>query len=125
MSNPLNGPGVRDSILNQAKTAKQGATIFWRNIKHGVEASSKGVIIVDSGRRTATGIYKASKDFIKGDVVCGSLCCVSVVSELSSGILVYCPIPYKITTVSVLKATSISCQRFRDLCSGDPSSPLC
>ena len=121
MGGPFNDPTVQDAILYQ----RYGATIFWRNIKHGVEASSKGGIIVDSGRRTAVGIYKASKDFIKGDAVCGSLCCVSVVSELASGILVYCPIPYKITTVSVLKATSISCQRFRDLCSGDPSSPLC
>jgi len=57
--------------------------------------------------------------------MCGSLCCVSIGCEAISGVLVWCPIPGKIVAVSALKATSIGCQKFRDLCAADSSSPLC
>ena len=64
-------------------------------------------------------------NFARGDVMCGSLCCISIGCEAISGVLVWCPIPGKIVTVSALKATSMGCQKFRDLCAADPSSPLC
>ena len=34
---------------------------------------TKGTITLDSGKRGATGVYKASKDFAKGDVICVTL----------------------------------------------------
>ena len=45
--------------------------------------------------------------------------------EAISGVLIWCLIPGKIVTVSVLKTTSIGCQKFCDLCAADPSSLLC
>ena len=121
----LNGPSVRDTILSQGKTSTEAATFFWANITQGVMDSSKGALMIDSGRRAGAGTFKASKDFARGDLVCGSLCCISIGCEAISGTLVWCPIPSKIVTLSALKATSIGCQRFRDFCAGDPSSPLC
>lgn len=125
MGSPLNGPGVRDAILNQGKTATEGAAYFWGNVTKGVQDSTKGALTVDSGRRVGVGTFKASKDFARGDAMCGGLCCVSIGCEAVSGVLVWCPIPGKIVTISALKATSIGCQKFRDLCAADPSSPLC
>jgi len=122
---PLNGPGVRDAILSQGKTATESAAYFWGNVTKGVQDSTKGALTVDSGRRAGVGTFKASKDFAGGDAMCGSLCCVSIGCEAISGVLIWCPIPGKIVTVSALKATSVGCQKFRDLCAADPSSPLC
>ncbi len=56
----------------------------------------KTPVTLDSGRRAATGTYKAGKDFVRGGTICGWLCCVS-----------------------------IGCERFQDLCAQDTSSPLC
>lgn len=125
MGGPLNGAGVRDAILNQGKTPTEGVAYFWGNVTKGVQESTKGAVTVDSGRRAGVGTFKASKDFARGDVICGGLCCVSIGCETVSGILVWCPIPGKIVTISALKATSIGCQKFRDLCAADASSPLC
>nr|UBA15737.1 hypothetical protein [Pseudo-nitzschia hainanensis] len=126
MGGLLNSPGVRDAILEHGKTATEGTAYFWGNITKGVQDSTKGSVAIDSGRRAGVGTFKASKDFARGDAVCGSLCCVSIGCEVVSGVLVWCPIPGKIAAVSTLKAASIGCQKFRDLCAADPSSsPLC
>ena len=125
MAGPLNGAGVRDAILDHGKSATESAAYFWGNITKGVQDSTKGALTVDSGRRAGAGTFKASKDFARSDVVCGSLCCVSIGCETVSGVLVWLPIPCKIATISALKATSMGCQKFRDLCAADPSSPLC
>ena len=125
MSGPLNGPGVRDTILKQGKQATEATAFFWGNVTKGVQDSTKGALTIDSGRRAGVGTFKASKDFARGDAICGGLCCVSIGCEVTSGVLVWCPIPGKIVVVSALKATSIGCQKFRDLCAADPSSPLC
>ena len=132
MGNPLSGEGVRDPILHQGdvilaqgKIMTESTAYFWGNLTKGLQDSTKGAITVDSGRRAGVGTFKASKDFARGDMICGSLCCVSIGCEVVCGVVVWCPIPGKITVVSALKATSIGCQKFRDLCAADPSSPLC
>jgi len=125
MAGILNGAAVRDGILKPGKTTTEAAAYFWGNFTKGVQDSSKGALTVDSGRRAGAGIFKASTDFTKGDVMCGSLCCVSIGCETLSGVLVWCPIPAKIGVVSALKATSVGCQKFRDLCVANPSSTLC
>ena len=86
---------------------------------------TKGVITIDSGKRAGAGTFKASKDFARGDTVCAGLCCVSIKCELLSGILVWYSVLGKIAAVSALKATSLVCQNFCDLCANRPSSPLC
>jgi hypothetical protein len=122
---PLNGAAVRDAILSQGTSATEAAAYFWGNITQSIQTSTKGGVMIDSGRRIGAGTYKAAKDFTRGDVICGSLCCISIGCEAISGVLVWCPIPCKIETVSVLKAVSMGCQKFRDLCASDPSSTLC
>ena len=125
MAGPLNGAGVRDTIIAKGIEASEAAGFFWGNVTQGVQDTSKGALTIHSGGRAGVGTFKASKDFARGDVLCGTLCCVSVGCEAVSCLLVWCPIPGKIVTVSALKATSLGCQKFRDLCAGDPSSPLC
>lgn len=88
MVRPLNGPAVRDAILNQGKRATEGAAYFWGKVTKGVQYSTKQALTVDSGRRAGVGTFKASKDFTRGDVMYGVLCCVSIGSEAVSGILV-------------------------------------
>ena len=125
MTRPLNGAGIRDAILSQGKTATESAAYFWGNLTAGVQDATKGALTADSGCRAAVGTFKASKDFARGDLLCGSLCSISIGCEVISGVVVWCPIPGKIVTVSGLKAISMGCQKFRDLCAADPSSPLC
>lgn len=90
-----------------------------------VQDSTKGLLTVGIGPRASLCTFKASKDFARGDVICGDLCYVSIGCEAVSGVLIWCPRPSKIVTGSALKATSVGCQKFRDLCAGDPSSSLC
>ena len=103
----------------------ESTAYFWGNITKGIQETSKGALTIDSGKRAGTGIFKASTDFARGDTVYGGLCSVLVGCEVMVGVLVWCPIPGKIVTVSALKATLIGCHKFRDLCVADPSSPLC
>ena len=86
MAGPLNGAGVRDAILRQGKTATESAAYFWGNFTKGVQDSTKGALTVDSGRQAGVGTFKASEDFARGDVMCGSLCCVSIGCEAISGV---------------------------------------
>ena len=51
MGSPLNAAGVRDTILNQGKTATESAAYFWGNVTKGVHDSTKGALTVDSRRR--------------------------------------------------------------------------
>ena len=125
MVRPLNGTGVRDAILQQGQTATEGAAYFQGNVTKKVQDSTKGYLTVDNGRRAGVGTFKASKDFTRGDAMCGTLCCISIGCEAVSGVLVWCPVPGKIVALSALKATFIGCQKFRDLCAADRSSSLC
>ena len=125
MTGPLNGTAVRDTILKHGTKVTESAAYVWGNLTQGVQEATKGALTIDSGRRVGIGTFKASKDFARGDVVCSGLCCISIGCEITSGVLVWCPILVKIPVVSALKATSIGCQKFRDMCAADPSSPLC
>ena len=125
MTKIINGDIVRDTILKQGMKATESTAYFWGNITKSVQETGKGMLTVDSGRRAGSGIFKASTDFARGDAVCGGLCSVSAGCEIVAGVLIWCPIPGKITAVAALKATSVGCQRFRDLCVADSSSPLC
>jgi len=44
---------------------------FWGNITQTVQDSTKGVLTAHSGKRLATTGFKATKDFGRGDSVCG------------------------------------------------------
>ena len=125
MAGPLNGPGVRDAILKHGKSTTEAAAYFWGNVTKSVQDSTKGVVTVDSGRRMGVGSFKAGKDFARGDTLCGSLCCISIGCEAAAGILIWIPLPGKITTVATLKAISIGTQRYRDMCAADPFAPNC
>lgn len=116
MVGPFNGEGMKTT---------QSTAFFFENLTKTIQETGKGALTVDSGKRAGTGIFKASKDFARGDTICAGLCGVSAGCEVIAGVLIWCPIPGKIVAVSTLKATSIGCQRFRDLCASDPSSPLC
>ena len=125
MSGILNGAGVRDAILKKGQSTTEGAAFFFGNMTKTVQDTGKAGVLVDSGKRAGSGIFKATTDFARGDSLCGTLCSVSVGCEVTAGILVWIPIPGKIAAVAVLKSTSVGCQKFRDLCAIDPSSPLC
>lgn len=119
----LNPNEVRDLIIEKGMNNVQALAFFIGNTTKMVKDGSKGALVVDSGGRIGAGTYKALTDFVRGDTICGGLCCVSIGCEVASSVLVWCPIPGKITTISVLKGTSIGCQRFRDFCAtGSPLS---
>ena len=120
-----NGDAVRDTILKQGMKATEASAYFWGNATKAVQDSSKGALTAHSGKRIATTGFKATKDFGRGDSVCGTLCTVSACCETVSGVIVWIPFPGKICTLSGLKAISIGCERVRDLCAAEPSNPMC
>ena len=120
-----NGAAVRDFIRNQGIKGTEAAAYFWGNATQTIQDSSKGVLMAHSGKRLATTGFKATKDFSRGDPICGSLCSVAACCESVSGVIVWIPFPGKICTLSGLKAVSIGCERIRDLCAADPSNSLC
>ena len=125
MTGPLNGAGIRDQILKHGKSATEATAYFWGNLTQSVQDATKAGSTIDSGRRVGIVTFKASTDFGRGDTLCGTLCCVSIGCEAASTVLVWIPIPGKIIAVSSLKAVSVGCLKFRDMCALDNSSPLC
>lgn len=84
MAGPLNGLGVRNKILDQGMITTEARAYFWGNITQGIQDTGKGALTVDSGKRAGSGIFKASKDFARGDTVYGGLCAVSAGCEVIS-----------------------------------------
>lgn len=120
-----NGDAVRDTIMKQGMEATEASAYFLGNAAKAVQDSSKGALTAHSGKRLATTGFKATKDFGRGDPVCGTLCTVSACCETASGIVVWIPFPGKICTLSGLKAISICCESVRDLCAAEPNNPVC
>ena len=125
MINPLNGPQLRDKILQTGMEATESAAYFWGNTTEALANTGKGALTAQSGSRVGSGAFKATKDFSRGDVLCGTLCSVSIGCEIVCGVIVWVPVPGKFTTLAILKGVSHGSTKFRDLCAGDPSNPFC
>lgn len=125
MINPLNGQQVRDLILKQGYSATEAAAYSWGNITEGIANCGKGALTAQSGNRIGSGAYKATNDFVKGDVVCGTLCSVSIGCETACIAVTWIPMPGKFTTIAILKGISYASTKFRDMCSNDPSNLFC
>lgn len=126
MVNPLNGKQVRDLILKQGYSATEAAAYSWGNITEGIANTGKGALTAQSGSRVGSGAFKASKDFHRGDLLCGVLCSVSIGCETACVALAWIPMPTgKFTTIAILKGISHGSTKFRDMCAGDPSNPAC
>lgn len=84
------------------------------------------MLTAQCGNRVGSGAYKATKDFVRRDMVCGTLCSVSIGCETACIAVTWIPIPSgKFTTIAILKGISHASTKFRDLCAGDPSNPVC
>ena len=125
MVNPLNGGQVRDYILKQGYSATEAAAYSWGNFTEAIANTGKGALTAQSGSRIGSGAFKATKDFGRGDIVCGTLCSVSMGCETACAVITWLPIPGKFTTIGVLKGVSYGSTKFRDMCAADPSSPFC
>ena len=125
MVNPLNGPQVRDAILKNGYEATESAAFFLGNTTEALANTGKGALTAQCGSRVGSGAFKATKDFSKGDILCGTLCSVSMGCEVACGVIIWVPMPGKFTTIAILKGVSHGSTKFRDLCACDPSNPLC
>ena len=125
MVNPLNGAQVRDGILKKGYEATESAAYFWGNTTEALANTGKGALTAQCGSRVGSGAYKATKDFSKKDILCGTLCSVSIGCEVACVFITWVPMPGKFTTIAILKGVSHGSTKFRDLCAGDPSNPLC
>eukprot|EP00980_Cylindrotheca_fusiformis_P030310 scaffold24649_cov2193-Cylindrotheca_fusiformis.AAC.14 len=126
MTNPLNGPQVRDLILKHGYSATEAAAYSWGNITQGVANTGKATLTAQCGNRVGSGAFKATKDFSRGDIICGTLCSLSIGCETACAVVTWLPIPTgKFATIAVLKGISHASTKFRDLCAMDPSNPVC
>lgn len=125
MVNPLNGPQVRDAILKKGYEVTESAAFFWGNTTEALANTGKGALTAQCGSRVGSGAFKATKDFSKGDILCGTLCSVSMGCEVACVVITWVPMPGKFTTIAILKGVSHGSTKFRDLCADDPSNPLC
>jgi hypothetical protein len=97
MINPLNGPQVRDVILKKGFEATEAAVFFWGNTTRAVSNTEKGALTVQCRSRVGYGTYKATKDFTKSDILCGTLCSVSIGCEIACGVITWLPVSGKFT----------------------------
>lgn len=125
MVNPLNGPQVRDLILQQGYSATEATAYAWGNITQGIANTGKGALTAQSGNRVGSGAYKATKDLARGDTVCTVLCGISIGAETACMLITWIPMPGKFTTIAILKGVSYGTTKFRDMCANDPSNPFC
>ena len=125
MVNPMNGKQVRDLILKNGYSATEAAAYSWGNMTQGIANTGKGVLTTQCGSRIGSGAFKATKDFSRNDILCGTLCSVSVGCEVVCGVITWVPIPGKFATIAILKGISYGSTKFRDLCAMDPSNPAC
>ena len=65
-------------------------------------------------------VYKAIKNLIRGDVVCGTLCPVFIGCETVCIAVTWILIPGKFTTSAILKGILHASTKFRDMYSIDP-----
>ena len=125
MVNPLNGAQVRNGILKKGYEATESAAYFWGNTTEALANTGKGALTAQCGSRVGSGAYKATKDFSKKDILCGTLCSVSIGCEVACVFITWVPMPGKFTTIAILKGVSHGSTKFRDLCAGDRSNPFC
>ena len=125
MTNPLNGPQVRDAILKKGYEATEAGAFFWGNTIEALANTGKSALTAQFGSRVGSGAYKTTKNFTKGDLLCGTLCSISIGCEIACGVIIWLPVPGKFTSIAVLKSVSHGTTKFRDLCAGDPSNPFC
>ena len=123
--NPLNGAQVRDFILKKGYSTTEAASYFLGNITEAISNTGKGVLTAQNESRFGYGAYKATKDFAKSDIICGTLCSVSMGCETVCIVVTWIPMPGKFTTIAVLKGISHASTKFLHMCAGDPSNPLC
>ena len=125
MVNPLNGQQFRDLVLKQGYSATKAAAYFWGNITEGIANTGKGALTAQSGSRVGSEAYKATKDFTRGDVVCGTLCSISMGCETACIAVTWIPMPGNFTDIAILKGVSHASTKLRDMCAADPSNPSC
>ena len=125
MVNPLNGAQVRNGILKKGYEATESAAYFWGSTTEALANTGKGALTAQCGSRVGSGAYKATKDFSKKDILCGTLCSVSIGCEVACVFITWVPMPGKFTTIAILKGVSHGSTKFRDLCAGDRSNPFC
>ena len=75
---PLNGPGVRDAIPEKGYSAIQSIAYFWENITQAISDTSKGTVSTENGRIIGSFTFKATKDFVKVNKLCLSLCTILI-----------------------------------------------
>jgi hypothetical protein len=95
-------------------------------LTNGAIDSAKGAVTIHSGTRVGTSIFKGVKDYVRGDLICTGLCATSGICEITSGKIVWIPMPAgKICAVSVLKSISYGCIKICDLYAAESTNPLC
>lgn len=69
-------------IIKQRYSTTEAVAFSWGNLTEGLANTGKGALTAESGSRIGSGAYKATKDFTKGDIVCGTLGSVSIGCEM-------------------------------------------
>ena len=116
---------IAQTVVEEGSAKSEGVAYFFGNLTKNIEDSSKGAVMVHSGKRAAGSGFKSVLDFSRGDPLCGGLCVVSAGCEVVSGVIVWIPFPGKICTVASLKAVSVGCEKIRDMCAANPKAPGC
>lgn len=90
----LNGKQMRDFLLEQGYYATDVAAYAYGNFTEAVANIGKGALTAQTGERIGSGAFKAIKYFSRGDVVCGTLCSVSIGCETACVFVTWVPMSY-------------------------------
>jgi hypothetical protein len=86
---------------------------------NGIIDLTKRAITTNGDTRIGASIFKGSKYYAKGDIICMDLCATSEIHEGAACLIICILIPGKIYSVSVLKSIFYGYIRIRDLCNAE------
>lgn len=118
----MNTPGeqLRDTIIEQGTEAVKKTAYAAGNSTENLNFIIKTATILESCRAGGTTMFKASRDYMRGDPLCLGLCVVSTACEGVAIISSTCKfIPHRRTIWLTSKGASQCLMRYRNLCSGE------
>jgi hypothetical protein len=118
------GEQIRDSMIKHGtEMVKEAAYAAGNSSETFIEKFNfvvKVGTVLESSRAGGTTIFKASRDYMRGDPLCLGLCLVSTACEGVAIVSSTCKfVPYRKTVWLSSKAVSQSLMRYRNLCAGE------
>ena len=112
------GEQIRNSMIEHVTKAVEKTAYEFGTFSENTEFVRRAAAVLESSRSSGTTIFKASKDYMRGDSLYLGLCIVSTTCDaISASTCKF--IPYRRAVWLSSKATSQYLMRYRNLCASE------